>query len=79
MGHTYVKTNVRNGYNKELTAGINLEWRFQANGRFKCPHIHDGMLPRTLWILTDGGNGGDYVCLDCLLEWVEQHKSEIGL
>ena len=71
-----LETRVKNGYDPDLTAGIELDYEDKS---YSCSHVKDSHIPRILWIVTDGGNGGDYVCLDCLLEWVAAHKQDIGL
>lgn len=44
---------------------------------YTCPHIIDGVIPRVVIAYNEAQHNSTGVCLDCLLEYVEQHRGEL--
>ena len=61
---------VTNEYVKENIGMHTENWKINF-----CSHVtEDGVLPRGIQAINEGGYNNTLICLDCLLEWVADNE-----
>jgi hypothetical protein len=65
-------------YGDERVVRIFLNHEYGRIHRAGCHHASEFIVPRVIVALNEGGYNETWVCLDCVLEWVAQHRGELG-
>ena len=67
-------------YAEEMAVDIllNTEPYYKDSQGGYCHHAQNGVVPRIIKAFNEGGYNSTEVCLDCLLEWVDAHRYELG-